>query len=506
MTFEWTRRPAVQKAARIAGYSAFGIMVFAVSVVLTFPTARLRGYLEARLSQGGTTVRIQDLSVRGLGSVRLYGVKVDLAPDRVQNPDGTVLEEPRSVALDRLDVSVGLFRMLFGSLKVDATAYAGEGVLGPVTVHKTAEQVTIDVEDARDFPLPSDLPVFGVRFSGKLTALKASGTYEIKGGLAASKGRLELKAEGLRAVKPTLRSAAQGNVSLSDVDLGGLLVELNLDKRSNLSAFKADRKAPGGDATVLHVEKAELDGQDVKALIEGHSIVRLAPGKTFKEGQLTVELAFSLSDAFIDRQVRSGGEVSTPNRFLRTLLSMDPKWRTAQSGSYWGVLCSGSVDRPSCLPKKPTIRGGDFKAPAKAEDKGEAKDAASRAPVTPPKTTPAPSNAPVVTPPPAPTPAPVAAPPPRQEPPRQEPPRQEPPRQEPPAQPPVEPPASAGSTVSPAPAATGTVLTPTVIGRARVRGLTPNSDGEEAPGPAGEAPAPAAPTTAPAAGEGEGQE
>ena len=395
MTFEWTRRPIVRKAARMAGYIAFGLLVFVVSVVLTFPTGRLKGYLEGRLSQGGTTVRIQDLAIRGLGTVRLFGLKVDLPPNRTTNPDGSVTEDPRSVTLDRLDLSLSLFRAMFGTLKVQATAYSGDGVLGPISVTKTTDQVTVELEGAKDFPLPTDLPVFGVRFAGKVTLLKGSATYDVKGGLAASKGRVEVAAEGLKALKPTLRSAAQGSVTLSDADLGTFALELNLDKRSNLPAFKADRKSPGGDATVLHVEKAELDGQDIKALIEGHSIVRLAPGKAFKDGQLTVELAFSLADAFIDRQVRSGGEVSTPNKFLRTLLNMDPKWRTAQSGSYYGVLCSGTVDRPSCLPKKPTIRGGDFKAPAKSEDKGEAKDAPSKAPSTPPRSaaTPAPPPA-----------------------------------------------------------------------------------------------------------------
>jgi type II secretion system protein N len=231
MTFEWTRRPVVQKAARIAGYAAFGLLVFAVSLVLTFPTARLRGFLEARMSQGGMTVRIQDLSVRGLGTVRLFGVKVDLPPDRLANPDGSVTEDPRSVTLDRLDVSVGLFRPAFGGLKVAVTAYAGEGSLGPVTVLKTAEQVTVDVEGAKDFPLPSDLPLFGVRFGGKLTSLKVSATYDVKGGLAASKARVELKAEGLKALKPTLRSAAQGAVTLTDADLGALALDVSLDKR-----------------------------------------------------------------------------------------------------------------------------------------------------------------------------------------------------------------------------------------------------------------------------------
>lgn len=493
MTFEWTRRPAVQKAARIAGYAAFGLLVFAVSLVLTFPTARLRGFLEARLSQGGMTVRIQDLSVRGLGTVRLFGVKVDLPPDRLANPDGSVTEDPRSVTLDRLDVSVGLFRLALGGLKVAVTAYAGEGSLGPVTVLKTAEQVVVDVEGAKDFPLPADLPLFGVRFGGKLTSLKVSATYDVKGGLAASKARVELKAEGLKALRPTLRSAAQGAVTLTDADLGALALDVSLDKRSNLAAFKAERKVPGGDATVLHIEKAELDGQDVKALIEGHSLVRLTPGKPFKDGQLTIEMAFSLSDTFLDRAVKSGGEVSTPNRFLRTLLSMDPKWRAAQSGSYWGVVCSGSVDRPTCLPKRPTIRGGDFKAPAKAEDMGEAKDAASKGqPASPRTLTPQPTPAAIPA-----TLTPVTSSP--------------PPRQEPPPPPPPAPPAPeaasagngmSGALVNPAANIRSSTLTPTVIGRARIRGVVPEA-GEEAPGPTGEG---TAPSVAPAAGEGESQE
>ena len=176
MTFEWTRKPVVRKAARISGYVSFGLLLFALSVVWTFPASRLRGYLENRLSQGGVTVKIQDLSIRGFGSVRLTGLKVELPSDRGTNPDGSAYEDLRTLSADRLDLSLGLFSLLLGDLKVKATVYSGEGVLGPVVVVKTAETVTVEIESAQDFPLPSDMPVFGIRFFGKLSVLKGTMT------------------------------------------------------------------------------------------------------------------------------------------------------------------------------------------------------------------------------------------------------------------------------------------------------------------------------------------
>ena len=419
--FAWVKRPAVLKAARIAGYVTFGLVAFLVSVVLTFPTGRLRSYVEGQLTARGYVTHIESLSLRGLGSVSLFGVSVDLpeppAPPRTDLADpaggaGAATESPvkRHLDFDRVDLSIGLFRLLMGEVSVTAKVTDDNGVLGPVHVVKGKERITVDVTAIEDFPVPAELPVFGTHVSGRVSG-KGQLTYDLKDGLAASTGRLELTIENAKVMKPTLKSEAQGTVSLTDVDLGQITLEVNLDKRSNLAAFKSERRGPGQEGTVIQFDKAEVDGPDAKVLIENHSTIRLFNGKGLPDSQVSVEMAFSLSDSFFERSVTLGGEAQTPNRFLRTLLNMSPQWKSSMAGNYWGVMCSGTLGHPSCLPKKPSIRGGDFKAPAKDEDKGTkpggAKDSAK--PSDPARSAPSAAPTPVPASAPPPPPAPVRA-------------------------------------------------------------------------------------------------
>lgn len=498
MTFDWLKKPVVQRVGRIAGYVVFGMVVFTIATIVTFPTPKLKSYLENRLSTGGRIVRISDMSLRGLASARLFGVALELPPAQHTLPDGQIETQKRRLALDQVDVSVGLFRLLFGGLSVELTIHDGDGVLGPLRLVRSGGRITASLDTVRDFPIPDELPLFGVRFDGRLQEARIRLDYDEKAGLAESTGDVELKGSGIRAIQPTLRSRAQGNVSLSDASLGALVLEVHLGKRSNMGAFKADRRSPLGDETLVHLARAELDGNDIKALVEGQSTIRLAPGKPLGESQLNLEAAFSFADAFIDRKVKSGAEVRTPNAFLRTLLSMDPRWRNAQSGNYWGVVCTGMLSRPVCNPKKPAIRGGDFKAPPKAEPEVEEPAAPAPTPSAPaprptpaaptPRTTaaPAPSTAPLpVIPPsavpgPAPMlPAPQLTPPPR----RDLPPPVETPQIEAPPQVQAAPidQVNAPMEVRTAP------LRPTVIGRARLRGMAAEEEAGDSPAE-GEAP------------------
>ncbi len=487
MTIDWIKKAGWQKAGRIAGYVVFGLAVFTVAAVVTFPTQKLRTFLENRLSTGGRIVRIADMSLRGLASARLLGIGIELPPERHQTPDGRVETQPRNLMLDRVDVSLSLLRALVGTLSVEATIHDGDGVLGPVNVLRSGGRLKVAVAAIRDFPLPDQFPVFGVRFEGRIKSGQVTLDFDEKGGLAESRGDLDLVGEGIRAIQPTLRSRAQGNVTLTDASLGELALEVHLGKRSDMAGFKSDRRMAMGDGTVIHVAKAELDGTDIKALVEGQSTIRLFPDKPFGEGQLNLEAAFSFSDPFIERAVTVGGESRKPNAFLRTLLTMDPRWRNAQSGNYWGVVCSGMVSRPTCNPKKPAIRGGDFKTPPKPEPEPEepaASPPASARRVNPsmPPATPAPTpvGAPAFAPSmpgPAPTlPAPQLTPPARRDMP-----------------PPVEVPAPIEMVpqgqVIPVDQVNAPMdfraapLRPTVIGRARLRGIQPV---EAAPTPAEE--------------------
>ena len=252
MNLGWLKNPRLVGIGRVAGYIAFAIVAFVVSIGLTFPTGRLRTFLEGRLSQpGGVQVRMDEVSLGGLGSASLSGVKVEFPADTPATPDGPK-PEPKRFSVDRVDVSVGLIRLMLGDLSVSVTARNGEGTLGPVHVLKTKEEVRVDIPEIKDFPLPP-VPVFGVRFAGALSG-KGNLVYNLKEGLSGSTGRVELSLKNAQALKPSLKVDKEGGVvTLGDVDLGNATFIVNLDKKANLAAFKADRRATGGDATVIHL-------------------------------------------------------------------------------------------------------------------------------------------------------------------------------------------------------------------------------------------------------------
>ena len=408
MTISWLTRPKMIRVARVAGYVAFGIVAFLVSVVLTFPNTRLKIFIENRLSTPAMKIRIDELSMRGLGSVALHGLTVILPPDKpVPNPSS---DEPppippaKELTLDRLDVSVGLFRLMFGGLAVSFTARNGDGVLGPVNIRSDKDKVTIDLAEIEAFPLPTGgIPLFGVQILGTLASGKGSLTYDKKEGLGASTGRLELTAEKVMIPRPTLSTDKQGGtVTLSDIDLGKVSLVMNLDKKSNIAALKGERRSGGADATILHIEKGEIDGLDAKAVIENRSQIRLFSGKSLKDGQMNVELIFGINEAFFNRKVMVGTEEQSPNRLLNLALSADPRWKAALNEGYWGVLCSGTLGSPKCDPKKSTVRGKEFKPPPKeTETKVAGSEAARpthRAETRPPIVAPAPTAVVVPTP------------------------------------------------------------------------------------------------------------
>ncbi len=472
MNIAWLNRPWLLRVARIVGYVAFGIAAFLVSLVLTFPTTRLKLFIEDRLSSPTMKVRIEDLSMRGLGAVALDGVGVTLIPPkpaRIGGDEPPPVSPPREMRLDRLNVSIGLFRLLGGNLSVTATAKNGDGELGPITVQSDKEKIHATLEGIDQFMLPEEgAPLFGVRLVGKLVSGKGTLTYDRKDGWGASVGRLDLVADGMRIPSPTLSIDKHGGtITLSDIDLGKVTLALALDKKSNISELKSERRSGGADATVLHIEKAEVDGQDAKAVIEGHSHVRLFSGKSIKDGQMNVELAFAVSESFFERKVMVGTEEQSPNRLLSLALSADQRWKAAQSDNYWGVLCSGALGSPKCDPKKSTVRGKDFKPPPKeAEARSSGTHANPRADHRP-----APAPAPAA---PAPTPS-------------------APPAAEQPHSPPEG--STAAGAREPAPAAAETPaaaaptsITPTVIGRRlRNRDMEPEPKNEAMPG-TGEAP------------------
>lgn len=370
------KKPIVQRTAKIAGYVVFGLFVFIISVVLTLPASRFRSLLEAKLSQNGVVVHIGDLTVSGFSTLAAKDVEVNFPPEVHVAPDGQEIRTPRVVRLDELSVGLNPWRLLFGGLSLRLWARSGGGEIGPIRVGAKDGLLDVNIEKVQDFPIPKTLPIFGISFSGKVGG-KARLAIDTKQGFGLRSGRVELWAREVTAHSPTLRSRTYGEAKLTDVKLGEVALALNIDAPENIPALAKGKSMAKGvkDSLVAHFEKAEVNGEDIKVILEPQSLIRFVQGRA-QDAQVAIDLAFALSDAFYEREVKSGGKLEKPNKFLKTLLDADPRWRSAAVGGYYGVVCSGPLRAPNCIPKRPAIRGGEFKkqdkpveeAPARVEE------------------------------------------------------------------------------------------------------------------------------------------
>jgi hypothetical protein len=129
------------------------------------------------------------------------------------------------------------------------------------------------------------------------------------------------------------------------------------------------RSVPGPkDATILHFEKVEASGEDAELLLDERSAFVLRKGKPFKDASVNMEMAFSMTDGFFDREVVRKGEKEKPNKFLKYLMEHDARWKKAQKNGYYGMRCSGLVKKPDCNPVRPTMRVGFVARPTADAD------------------------------------------------------------------------------------------------------------------------------------------
>jgi len=394
MAMDWIKNPRTQKVLRIVGMILFGLAVFVISIGFTLPEDRLKSYIESMAAKSGLALSIEDLDVRGFGAMTLSGVKLEFPPAVSTAPDGSRIEKPRSLALDELKINVSLLSTIFGTPAVRVTANQGGGHLGPVDIKVNAEDIEIEIREIVDFPLPGGLPVGPLSLSGVIESGSGRLLWNKEAGLSGSEGAIEIVADDMVARDPVLNSRQAGAISLTDIALGRLEASVIIDKRSSIAALKQGRRGAGGaDSRVLYFETLKLEGKDISAMIEGNSVIRLMAGRDMSKSQITAELAFAINDSFFDKGVK--GSDDKPNKFLKTLLDMDPRWKSARSGRFYGLICTGTLADPNCIPRKPSVRGGDFKLPGKedSEDTGEdaptsRKAATQKKRVTTPRTAP----------------------------------------------------------------------------------------------------------------------
>jgi type II secretion system protein N len=377
MAIDWIKNPRIVKVSKVVGAVLFGLVVFVFSIGYTLPEERLRSYIESKAAQSGINLSIEEVSAGGFGALSIIGFHAALPPSVTEATDGSRIETPRSFDFDRVDVDLSLLSVIFGSPSLSVVIKDGDGHMGPIKVKAETATVSVEIEEIVDFPVPEGFPLGPLPLSGLIKSGSGKLLWDNETGIGGSEGTFELTAENLVAVKPVLNTKQAGAIALTDIVMGRLEASIVIDKRSNITALKGGRRGgAAADGRVIYFEKLKIDGTDISAMIEGNSMIRLMPGRPVSKGQMTVELAFAIDDAFYEKV--SKGSDEKPNKFLKTLLDMDPKWRSARSGRFVGLMCTGTVDKPSCIPKKPSVRGGDFKVPAKDIDGEEGEESAPK--------------------------------------------------------------------------------------------------------------------------------
>ena len=277
-----------------------------------------------------------------------------------------------SLKIDHMDIGVRLLDVAFGKnpdIRVDAELLGGS--VKDMTISRDGKAVHVEAREISglnltDSRLVSYFIPFDIR--GKL-----SGNVDFTWGgtLYGSHGTVEMQVAATKVVKPVLKSKQYGEFVLTDVKAGSLAAKVVVGKKK---AFPMLRTVPGSkDATVVYFEKLEANGDDAELLLDERSAFLLKKGRPFKDASMNMELVFFLADGFFNREVTREGEKEKPNKFLKTLLEHEPKWKKAEKNGYYGLRCTGTVKKPDCNPTKPTMRVG-FARPKAADEPEEKKD------------------------------------------------------------------------------------------------------------------------------------
>ncbi|MBM4388046.1 MAG: type II secretion system protein GspN [Deltaproteobacteria bacterium] len=336
-------RDTLLKALKIGGYSFFGLAAFTASFFLTLPERKIAYMIENAAAKSGVRLKIGTISIGMTGSIALGEV---------------TLQNGSTIRIDEAEISIGLLRALFRQElagKFSARLLGGEVKKGKFSIGENS--FSIEAAEITGVDLAKTgkgLPLFGTFLKGKV-----SGKFVlnlVRKDISAGNGYAQLAIEEGQIVKPAIKTKNYGEFTLSDIDIGKVDLEVVLDKRSNIPDLKGDRKS--ADGTVLYLKKAEISGVDFQARAERNSVIRLFEKKPFQEGALNLDFIFKFDDAFYEKA--AGGD--TPNKFLKTVFAADIKWKQAASAGFYGMICTGTVKNPFCLPKKPEIRGVEYAA------------------------------------------------------------------------------------------------------------------------------------------------
>jgi type II secretion system protein N len=380
--------------AKVAAYSLWFLVCTAFFAYLTFPTEKVRSFAEQQLSRRmGAKVSIGDLELDGLSEVHLYDVVIEKdrkadkaapgpAPEGLPSeptaegaPEGAngaaapeaPAQQPANddakastktvTKLNYLRVELDLFDFVGDGakdLEIDIEAFGG--TINGVLVTLDGGEVDIDAPEIEDV----DLALVGL-LQGALPfpltgTLDGSLQVTWRKELAQSNVTADIRLSDAILESPKVESKAYGPIQLTDIALGTLSTKVRVGSKDSFPQLRA---IPGAkDAPVLWFEQLEASGDDIEIVGDERNVAMLMSGLPVGQAMLTAQLAFHLREVFFDKKETRDGVEETPNRFLRTVIQSDKRFKSAEKNGFYGLSCKGNLAKPDCSLVRTTLRVG----------------------------------------------------------------------------------------------------------------------------------------------------
>jgi type II secretion system protein N len=343
--------PRARKVLRYAGFVALGLVTFIFAFQLSFPFDRVKDKAVEALSDK-YDVTIGDVE-RGIIPGRMYFKAVSLRT-RAARPGDFVT----TFYIEQLEVDLGLFALLRGTIAVKLDAKIGPGhIKGDIAVSKDGTVVDVVGEDLPSASLPTrealGLPMSGkVRFafdldlpnekskSGKVGPAwtKAEGSAELAcpSGCTVGDGKTKLKMN----LKNTRNQAfAEGGIDFGKVNIDTLLAKVEI-KNGKLAVTRFDTKSTDGE---LHVDfDMVFNQQDINS------------------SQVTGCLRFNGSASLLKREAKTHAAISAtgaplgPDNLFHIKLD-GPLRDVRRLGQVCGAASNTSMDNPGGAAVRPNL-------------------------------------------------------------------------------------------------------------------------------------------------------
>ncbi|HET7500938.1 MAG TPA: type II secretion system protein GspN [Kofleriaceae bacterium] len=359
--------PRARKVLRYAGFGVLALVSFIFAFQLSFPFDRVKDKAIEALSEK-YDVTIGDVE-RGILPGRMYFKAVSLRT-RPTRPGDFVT----TFYMEQLEVDLGLFALLHGTLSVKLDAKIGSGHLkGKVAVASDGYDVDVVGDDLPSASLPTrevlGLPMSGkVRFAfnldlpveksktGKLgpvwTKAEGGGELSCPSGCTVGDGKTKLK---MNLKNMRNQAFAEGGIDFGKVNIDTLLARIDI-KNGKLTVTRFDTKSADGE---LHVDfEMAFNQQDVQqSMVTG--CLRFNGSASLLKREPKTHAAISATGAPLGPDNLFHIKLDGPLRDVRRL------GQVCGSGAGAGVDSAGGTARPNLTitPEAPSRPGSAGAAP-----------------------------------------------------------------------------------------------------------------------------------------------